>query len=327
MDRRRRDRVRSPDVLRLTEAGGRLLMRLGVASIPEVRRRRLGEPFVTGGASDREGRGVTGPADLAVGGPEPARPIGAPARPPPRISRGGESTPGDRGGPLCRAAGRGTNRAGPRRPDPPGAAPMLTLALLASLAIAPDDPRHPARDGPLGRPGRLEGRGPGDGRGPAPLPRPRDGRQRRAAGPALGSRHSSPEAYARSVEPNRERLERIVGAVDPRVVAGRDAPRRHDRGPGPDRRGRGFRVYAVRWDVYDDVQAEGLLLEPEGEAIADVVAMADCDVTPEQFAGLAEGVAPRVAGRPAAGRGRLPGRRAGAAGPLDDVLGQSRRSG
>jgi hypothetical protein len=51
-----------------------------------------------------------------------------------------------------------------------------------------------------------------------------------------------------------------------------------------------FAVYAVKWGVYADVEAEGLLLEPKGEARANVVAMADCDVTPEQFVGLAPGV-------------------------------------
>ncbi len=48
----------------------------------------------------------------------------------------------------------------------------------------------------------------------------------------------------------------------------------------------------MRWDVYDDVKAEGLLLEPKGEVRANVVAMADCDVTPEQFAGLVPGLEP-----------------------------------
>ncbi|RUL82082.1 hypothetical protein [Tautonia sociabilis] len=104
---------------------------------------------------------------------------------------------------------------------------------------------------------------------------------------------SSPEAYARSVEPNRRRLERIVGAVDPRVspvvmhLAG------STEAPAELARAEGFRVLAVRWDVYPDVQAEGLLLEPFGEPIADVVALADCDVLPEVFSGLAEGLPPR----------------------------------
>ncbi|CAN5688264.1 hypothetical protein BH23PLA1_BH23PLA1_09270 [soil metagenome] len=104
---------------------------------------------------------------------------------------------------------------------------------------------------------------------------------------------TSPEAYAGSVEPNRKRLENILGAVDPRVapvemhlVGKTDAPAllaESDR----------LQVFAVRWDVYEGVHGEGLLLEPkQGEPIADIVAMADCEVTPEQYAGLAAGLPP-----------------------------------
>lgn len=53
-----------------------------------------------------------------------------------------------------------------------------------------------------------------------------------------------------------------------------------------------FRVYRVQWDVLRDVHAEGLLLVPARPAIADVVAVPDCDVTPEQLAGITDGVAP-----------------------------------
>ncbi|WP_152053238.1 hypothetical protein [Tautonia marina] len=105
---------------------------------------------------------------------------------------------------------------------------------------------------------------------------------------------SSPEAYARSVEPNRKRLEQIVGAVDSRV----EAVAMHLVGtteqPAEIARAEGFRVFTVRWDVFPDVQAEGLLLEPEGDAIANLVAMADCDVTPEAFVGLIDGVPPEA---------------------------------
>jgi dienelactone hydrolase len=101
---------------------------------------------------------------------------------------------------------------------------------------------------------------------------------------------SSVEAYLKSIEPNRERFRKILGLVEPRVapvvlqyVSGPDSPAKVAE---TDR----FAVYAVKWGVYADVEAEGLLLEPKGEARANVVAMADCDVTPEQFVGLAPGV-------------------------------------
>jgi dienelactone hydrolase len=101
---------------------------------------------------------------------------------------------------------------------------------------------------------------------------------------------SSPEAYSRSVEPNREHLRKIIGVVDPRVspvemqrVAGLDDPAEVAK---TDR----YRVLAVRWSVLDGMDAEGLLLEPTKPAKASVIALPDCDWTPEMLVGLAPGV-------------------------------------
>jgi dienelactone hydrolase len=105
---------------------------------------------------------------------------------------------------------------------------------------------------------------------------------------------SSPEAYARSVAPNRERLKQCIGAVDPRQpatgielvgtmgVAAKVAE------------GAGYAVYAVRWPVLDGVDAEGLLLQPAGERAARIIAIPDADWTPEMLVGLAEGVPPEA---------------------------------
>jgi dienelactone hydrolase len=100
---------------------------------------------------------------------------------------------------------------------------------------------------------------------------------------------SSSDAYVKSVQPQRERLARILGVVDPRIpikaleyvattadgslVAETDA----------------YRVHAVRWPVSDGVDAEGLLLEPKGKPVACVVAIPDADCTPEMLIGLAPG--------------------------------------
>ena len=54
--------------------------------------------------------------------------------------------------------------------------------------------------------------------------------------------------------------------------------------------GSGYQVYAVTWDVFRGVHGEGLLLVPDKPPVADVIAVPDCDVTPEQVAGLAPGV-------------------------------------
>ncbi len=58
-------------------------------------------------------------------------------------------------------------------------------------------------------------------------------------------------------------------------------------------------MYAVRWPVFapvtadsDGLEAEGLLLKPEGAPIARLVAIPDADSTPEMLAGLVPGVSP-----------------------------------
>jgi dienelactone hydrolase len=103
---------------------------------------------------------------------------------------------------------------------------------------------------------------------------------------------SSPEAYVRSVEPNRQRLRKILGVVDERVpfadlelIASLSQSARIAAGSG-------YRVLTVRWPVLRGVHGEGLLLQPDGQPAADVVALADCDQTPEQLVGLAPGLEP-----------------------------------
>ena len=55
-------------------------------------------------------------------------------------------------------------------------------------------------------------------------------------------------------------------------------------------RGSGFRIFAARWAVLDGVDGEGLLLQPDLPASARVLALPDCDNTPEQLAGLETGL-------------------------------------
>ncbi|HEY8503044.1 MAG TPA: hypothetical protein VIL46_00580, partial [Gemmataceae bacterium] len=100
---------------------------------------------------------------------------------------------------------------------------------------------------------------------------------------------SSPEAYRKSVEPNRERLKKIIGVMDERL------PPRMEYVGGPDHPALvaetdRYKVYAVRWAVLPGVEGEGLLLEPTGKAVANVVAIPDADQTPEQLVGMAPGV-------------------------------------
>jgi dienelactone hydrolase len=104
--------------------------------------------------------------------------------------------------------------------------------------------------------------------------------------------YSSHAAYEASVEPNRERFRHIIGLIDKRVSY--TAP--HVEFPfgrsSIVARGEGFKVADVRWPVLEGVDAEGLLLEPEGVPRARVVALPDADWTPEMLAGLAPGVSP-----------------------------------
>jgi dienelactone hydrolase len=103
---------------------------------------------------------------------------------------------------------------------------------------------------------------------------------------------SSSSAYLQSIEPNRERLRRAIGAVDPRrtdttveYMASVDRPARVAATDHYD-------VLAVRWPVFALVHGEGLLLQPRGPVRARVVVLPDADETPEAAAGLVPGVAP-----------------------------------
>jgi dienelactone hydrolase len=101
---------------------------------------------------------------------------------------------------------------------------------------------------------------------------------------------SSLEAYTKSVQPNRERLKKILGVVDERISPvvmeyvgeGTPSPLVAETET--------YKVYSVRWPVLPGVDGEGLLLEPKGKVVAQVVALPDADWSPEMLIGLAPGV-------------------------------------
>ena len=103
---------------------------------------------------------------------------------------------------------------------------------------------------------------------------------------------SSPEAYNTSIEPNRQRLKKILGVVDERVPF--DAPElvATTKQSALVGKGENYEIFAVRWPAVRQVHGEGLLLVPKGEKLADIIAIPDADQKPEQICGLAEGVAP-----------------------------------
>jgi dienelactone hydrolase len=103
---------------------------------------------------------------------------------------------------------------------------------------------------------------------------------------------SSAEAYDRSVQPNRERLRSIFGAVDARFPVTALEFMSSTSSPAKVGETESFTVHAVRWPVFEGVYAEGLWLQPKGECVASIVAIPDADQTPEMLVGLAPGLAP-----------------------------------
>jgi len=102
---------------------------------------------------------------------------------------------------------------------------------------------------------------------------------------------SSPTANSNSVDPNRRLLATMIGMRDP----GRKSTAVELVGtlaqPALVGRGAEYKIYAVRWPALDGVYGEGLLLEPTGNSfVAQVVAIPDCEQTPEELAGLVPGI-------------------------------------
>jgi cephalosporin-C deacetylase-like acetyl esterase len=103
---------------------------------------------------------------------------------------------------------------------------------------------------------------------------------------------SSHEAYEKSIAPNRERLREILGVVDEREKPDAFELITTTTASSKVARGGSYTVHEVRWRVLPGVTAEGLLLQPDRPPTARVIALPDADWTPEEFAGLREGVNP-----------------------------------
>ncbi|MEY4939370.1 MAG: hypothetical protein RIQ93_1105 [Verrucomicrobiota bacterium] len=106
---------------------------------------------------------------------------------------------------------------------------------------------------------------------------------------------SSPAAYDKSVQANRERFARMLGVVDPRVphvaLEYVSSPSMPAKVAETDT----FTAWAVKWPVLDGIEGEGLLLEPKRPLIARIIAIPDADQTPEEITGLAAGSSPQTA--------------------------------
>jgi hypothetical protein len=112
--------------------------------------------------------------------------------------------------------------------------------------------------------------------------------------------YSSPEAYQKSIEPNRQRLREIIGAVDEREFSIPSV--RIDLDEDRSVYNAKFTIDSVRWNVLPGVTAEGVLIRPRGFIAATLIVIPDPDSDPASLLGLAEGTAPadRIAERFAA---------------------------
>lgn len=99
---------------------------------------------------------------------------------------------------------------------------------------------------------------------------------------------SSRSAYERSVTPNRERLRRMLGAIDERLPAAELELVATLSRPALVAEAGEIRVHAVRWPVFAGFRAEGLLLTPKTPR-ACVVALPDADQPAELLAGILPG--------------------------------------
>ncbi|MFQ3650928.1 MAG: hypothetical protein SNJ75_11395 [Gemmataceae bacterium] len=102
---------------------------------------------------------------------------------------------------------------------------------------------------------------------------------------------SNAKAYDKSLQPYRIRLAQLLGIRDPRQPP--TAPELVSTLQQPALIGRGtsYDVFAIRWRAFADVTGEGLLLTPrEGRPRANVIAVPDADIIPEQLCGLMPGL-------------------------------------
>jgi dienelactone hydrolase len=98
--------------------------------------------------------------------------------------------------------------------------------------------------------------------------------------------HSSPEAYARSVEGKRKELSTLLGMSDP-IVAGRPSYT----GGATSQTTQDFSISEVSWPVLDDISGAGLLLTPiipEGKIAGDIIAIPDASQAAEDLVSSAD---------------------------------------
>ena len=102
--------------------------------------------------------------------------------------------------------------------------------------------------------------------------------------------YSSHNAYTESVEPNRASLQKRIGCLDPRLPIEELAYIATTKTAVHLTEDENYTVSRVRWQVFEEVEGEGLLLEPKQNVpiTAQIVALPDADWTPETIAGITD---------------------------------------
>ena len=108
--------------------------------------------------------------------------------------------------------------------------------------------------------------------------------------------YSSHSAYTESIEPNRERLRKQIGCLDERLPIETLSYVASTKDTAHIVEDENYTVSRVRWQVFDEVEGEGLLLEPTHNVpiIAQIVALPDADWTPEMIAGVTDELSPNA---------------------------------
>lgn len=114
--------------------------------------------------------------------------------------------------------------------------------------------------------------------------RSEEARERRLASWKVGTTESSLRPF----------LSQVLGAGDPRKPARLRRIVASPQTPGSEAtavaKGPSYKVHRVEWDVLGGIVAEGLLVEPDGVPAASLLALTDCDISPEQALGLEPGL-------------------------------------
>lgn len=99
---------------------------------------------------------------------------------------------------------------------------------------------------------------------------------------------SNSATFNQSISSQRQLLSERLGVVDQRVQPNLELMTNNQLQPFTAST-KSCKIEAVRWHVFDQLSAEGLLIRPYGKIIARIVLIPDADVVPEVLAGLQKG--------------------------------------